>query len=550
MRKLLALFLVIFSLCFLVIVPRVRADEIEDLQKQISDLQKQLDQSKKSTTPLEGQVKDLDVQIASINAKVVQIQRDILKSEDALVAQKAILAKTVRNFYIRSFVDIPLLTLFESNNATDTLRTIAYQQSSSKEDKNIIRDIGAKVNKLADDKKRLAQAKVQIDKQSQFYKGEISKAKAFQSELAGKIASLTAKQQEIISAKSGTFTTSVGDVPLADDPNAAPSYNPGFSPAFAGFSFGAYSHRNGMSQYGAKARADGGANFRDILGHYFSGKEIKDGYSEPGSISVDGYGSVDFQQYLYGIAEMPGTWNKEALKAQAVAARSYALAYTNNGSKGICANEGCQVYIGHSKGGDWEQAVKDTKGVVVTDGGNAVSTQYSSTTGGYLNGSGWDTKCGSKDCWTADAYEKIANSPWFYKGWYTQGYSTSSGKCGKSSPWLTGEEMADILNAYLVQGKSGVDGGRITPVTTSCWGGNPYSMGELKDKANSEAGGAVTSVSSVSVSYGNDGATASVHFGTNRGDMTISGSDFKTIFNVRAPGYISIRSPLFNMEQK
>lgn len=549
MRKVFAL-IFILTLALFLVVKVTHADEIEDLQKQINDLQKQVDASRAATTPLEGQVKSLEGQLVSISAKIKSIGADLKKSEDELVVQKKILAATVRNFYIRSFVDIPLLTLFSSGDATDTLKLIAFQQKASGSDKDLIESISGKILKLADDKKRLAAAQVQIDKQNQFLKGEIANAKSFQSELEGKISALTVRQQEIVNAKSGTFTTSVGDVPLADDPNAAPSFNPGFSPAFAGFSFGAYSHRNGMSQYGAKARADNGANFRDILSHYFGGKEIKNGYSEPGNINVDGYGSVDFQQYLYGIAEMPGTWNKEALKAQAVAARSYALAYTNNGAKSICANEGCQVYIGHSKGGDWEQAVKDTKGVVVTDGNSAVSTQYSSTTGGYLNGSGWDTKCGSKDCWTADAYEKIANSPWFYKGWYTQGYATSSAKCGKSSPWLTGEEMADILNAWLVQGKDGVDGGRITPVTTSCWGGNPYSMSELRDLANSKAGGAVTSVSSVSVIYSNDGQTASVNFSTNRSLDPISGSNFKTIFNLRAPGYISIRSPLYNLEKK
>ncbi|MBI2326970.1 SpoIID/LytB domain-containing protein [Candidatus Curtissbacteria bacterium] len=305
-----------------------------------------------------------------------------------------------------------------------------------------------------------------------------------------------------------------------------------------------------MSQYGAKARADGGHNFKDILSKYYPGKQITEGYSEPGSISVDGWGSVDFQQYLYGIAEMPSSWNKEALRAQAVAARSYALAYTNNGANSICATQSCQVYIGHSKGGDWEVAVNETKGIVVTDGGFAVSTQYSSTTGGYLKTSGWDTKCGSRDCWTGDAYEKIAGSPWFYKGWYTQSYSNSSDRCGRSHPWLTGEEMADILNAWLVQGKEGVDGGRITPVTTSCWGGNPYSVGELSSLANEKAGGAVTAISAASVAYSNDGVTANVSFETNRGGISIAGSDFKTIFNLRAPGYISIRSPLFNIEQK
>ncbi len=543
---------ILLAVCFLFLasVSSVRADEYEDLQKQIGDLQSQLEQSKNATTPLESEVKSLNEQLDSIIARIAVLQGDLQKSEDELSFKKEVLARTVREFYINSFIDVPLLTLFASNDATSTLKQIALQQQSSKENKNVISEIAGKISKLADDKKRLAAASEQVNRQSQFLKGEIAKAKSFQSEVEGKIAVLSARQQEIISAKSGTFTTSVGDVPLADDPNAAPSFNPGFSPAFGGFSFGAYTHRNGMSQYGAKGRADGGANYKDILNHYYSGKEVKEGYSEPGSITVDGYGSVDFQQYLYGIAEMPSSWNKEALKAQAVAARSYALARTNNGQTSICADEGCQVYIGHSKGGDWEAAVNDTRGVVVTDGSSAVSTQYSSTTGGYLNGSGWDTKCGSKDCWTSEAYEKIAGSPWFYKGWYTQSYSTSSGKCGRSSPWLNGEEMADILNAWLVQGKDGVDGGRITPVTTDCWGGNPYSMGELRDKANGVGGGAVTSVGSVSVSYGNDGATANVSFGTNRGTVSLSGSDFKTIFNVRAPGYISVRSPLFNVENK
>ena len=549
MRKFIALFLVtIFSL--FLFVGAIRADEIGDLQAQIDDLAKQLDQSKNATTPLESQVKSLDAQLTSLRVKIADLQAQLEKSEKELEFKKKIMAKTVRDFYIGSFVDIPLLTIFSSGDATETLRLLALQQESSRQDKELISSISEQIAKLADDRKRLAAASSQINKQSQFLKGEIASAKAFQSELAGKIAALTARQQEIISAKSGTFTTSVGDVPLADDPNSSPSFNPGFSPAFAGFSFGAYSHRNGMSQYGAKARADEGKNYKDILSKYYPGKQVTEGYSEPGSISVDGYGTVDFQQYLYGIAEMPSTWNKEALKAQAVAARSYALAYTNNGTKSICATQSCQVYIGHSKGGDWEQAVKDTKGVVVSEGGNAVSTQYASTSGGYLNTSGWDTKCGSKDCWTADAYEKIANSPWFYKGWYTESYSNSSGKCTRSHPWLNSEEMADILNAWLVQGKDGVDGGRITPVTTSCWGGSPYSMGELRDLADSKAGGSVTSVSSVSVSYSEGGSTANVSFGTNRGTVSVSGSDFKTIFNLRAPGYISIRSPLFNIERK
>src|SRR5690606_7259005 len=124
-------------------------------------------------------------------------------------------------------------------------------------------------------------------------------AKDYQAEVSGKIAELSAKQQKILNARGGTFTTSVGDVPLTDDPNASPGYDPGFSPAFGAFSFGAYTHRNGMSQYGAKARADNGQDYKQILSAYFPGKEVKEGYGEPSTITVDGYGAVDFQQYLY-----------------------------------------------------------------------------------------------------------------------------------------------------------------------------------------------------------------------------------------------------------
>ena len=541
-------FLLAIFISLLFFASSANADELEDIQKQINDLQKALDDSKKAVTPLEGQVKSLEEQLASINARLFAVQKDLKKSEEDLAYQKETLAQTVRSFYIGSFVDIPFLTLFASGDATHTLRLLTLQAETSRQDRQIISNISEKIAKLADDKKRLASAQAQTSKQSQFLKGEIASAKAFQSELEGKISTLTARQEEILAAKNQTFTTSVGDVPLADDPNASPSFNPGFSPAFSGFSFGAYTHRNGMSQYGAKGRADGGQKAEEILSHYYSGSTLNKNFSVPSNITVEGYGSMSFEDtYMKRIYEMPNSFPKEALKAQAVAARTYAIRYTEGGAKPICTSQSCQVYQNSDKGGAWEEAVAETRGWVLEGGSNA---QYSSTTGGYLNNSGWDTKCGSKDCWTPEAYEKLASSPWFYKGWYTQSYSNGSAKCGRNSPWLNQEEMADILNAWLVQGKDGVEGGRITPVTTSCWGGSPYSISELADLANSKAGGAVTSVSSVSVSYNNDGKTANVSFSTNRGSVSVSGSDFKTIFNLRAPGYISIRSPLFNIEQK
>jgi hypothetical protein len=106
--------------------------------------------------------------------------------------------------------------------------------------------------------------------------------------------------------------------------------------------------------------------------------------------------------------------------------------------------------------------------------------------------------------------------------------------------------MADILNAWRVLQHEGDS--RVSPLG-GCWGGNPYSMEELRNKANG-FGGAFTSVSTVSVDYSNDGFTANVKFSTNQGDISITGAEFKKIFNLRAPGRISLKSGLFNIERK
>ena len=255
---------------------------------------------------------------------------------------------------------------------------------------------------------------------------------------------------------------------------------------------------------------------------------------------------------------MPGSWGDEggmeALKAQAIAARSYALAYTDEGRGGsICTTEACQVFKNAEKGGKWNEAVEATRGWVLVANGKPFSAWYASTSGGYQfsyssNGYStpgmWDTAVG-RGGWTNQAFEKTAGSPWFYKGWYK---SRSGASCGRSHPWLNGEEMADILNAWTVLVKNGQSDDRIVPLG-GCSGGNPYSISELRDKA-SGMGGGYSNVTGVSVSYSDGGYTANVHLDTNKGGVDMSGDDFKKAFNLRAPGWISLKSRLFNIEKK
>ena len=111
--------------------------------------------------------------------------------------------------------------------------------------------------------------------------------------------------------------------------------------------------------------------------------------------------------------------------------------------------------------------------------------------------------------------------------------------------------MADIINGAMIlyNGGNGDETGRVTP--PSCWGGTPYSSDELRS-VSGKYGGGVSNVSGVTVSQGN-GTTATVVFQTDKGSISISGDHFKTAFNLRAPGYLSIPQngfAFFNIEKK
>lgn len=535
--------------------------DFEDLKRCIDDLEHLRSLSEAATAPLESQVKDLEKRIAAAKNGIALAKKQaeekasaIVRREEDLAYHYVLFSNRIAASYKRTRTYNPLMLLFNSNDASQLTKNMAYQEAAQAQDDQIIRSISGEIIQLNIDKKelednqiQLAALEKQLDSQADFFQGEIDKAKDYQAKLSGQIAALSAKQQSILSEKSGTFQTTVGDVPLADDPASRPDYSPGFSPAFAVFSFGA-PHFKGMSQYGALGRAKSGQDYATILKAYYgSGIEIKD-HDPNQKIIVEGYGEYSLEEYAKRIYEVPNSWGDNggmaALEAQAIAARSYALA--RGGS--ICATESCQVFKPEAKGGNWEKAVDATKGKVVYANGQPFSTWYASTSGGYqesysANGYStpgfWDTANG-RDGWTGQAYEKIAGSPWFYKAWYK---TRSGDSCGRNHPWLNSEEMADILNAWVVMYEGKGDSGRITP-ESSCWGGNPYSKGELRDI------GGFSSVSNVSVKYANNGVTAEVKFQTNKGEKVINGNEFYKVFNLRAPGRISVKSGLFNIEKK
>ena len=98
---------------------------------------------------------------------------------------------------------------------------------------------------------------------------------------------------------------------------------------------------------------------------------------------------VSLEDYVKGVvaSEMPTSWHPEAVRAQTVAARSYAVRirdfYSYDGYD-ICDTTACQVYGGiNRETSAGNAAVKATNGTIVTYKGAAALTQFASSNGGH-----------------------------------------------------------------------------------------------------------------------------------------------------------------------
>jgi peptidoglycan hydrolase-like amidase/predicted nucleic acid-binding Zn-ribbon protein len=548
-----------------------KEEDYESTSKKLEEIRNKKNDISNTITGLASQLSVTQGEVNSVQASIDEVSDEIGILEIKLGETREKLSEkiTLRNKIVRNYSKKTILNdleiFFSTVNAGEGLNGFqfsslaqAFNKAASEEAINLIKLLNLEIsvyeadkaeaealkNELETEQSRLLVIVADLGNRKASAEDEFSEVSAKESDYEGElkdlkneIDELSGKQQEILRLKYGDENGTVGNYDTPDHKTP----DPPFKPAFAGFSYGAYTHYKGMSQYGAKGRADDDDDYEDILKFYYDvGIKEKD----IDKICVEGYGDMDMQKYLYGIAEMPSDWPKEALRAQAVAARSYAYRYVEK-DKCICTTQSCQVFL-KSKSDNppsrWKDAVKDTKGEILKDG---VVAYYSSTTGGYIQDIGWDTD----GDWPDDAYEKKAKSPWFYKAWYTKSYNNSD-SCGRPHPWMTEKEMADILNALVVwEHGSGDERDRISPVTTGCWGGNPYSLDQMADKAD-KYGEKYSEVYDIDVDISNGGYTSKVKLKTNKGEVNVSGDTFKTVFNLRAPSYIAIRSRLFDFDRE
>ena len=578
MRRIFFFLILIFLFIgsFFIKVPKSSSDQYSDITKQIQDLTTSLNASLKATAPLESQLTSLKKQVDGIKNRLSFIENDITVKEKNidkgyknLAKQELILNRAIRDFYIKSYYNSPIWIFFSSSSVTDITQILAYQKAATNQDKAIItnialsiQDLETKKKNLEGEKKQLSSLKLSLDEQSAKLDKIVSGAKAYQANLSTQIAELSASQQQLLAQKYGSLGISLNSYSMlggckSDILPGAP--DPGFSPKIGFFTYGV-PNRVGLNQFGAWGRAKAGQDYNQILQAYYNFDSISD-RDQSTQIHVAGNGidvTLSLEEYMKRIYEVPDSWadnNLAALKAQAIAARSYVLAYTNNGQNSICPTDKCQVFQTNPKGGNWEQAVNATAGKAMVQGGQPIKAWFSSTHGGYVFSSsdiGWSGTSFTKRVQDAsgpinsfsdlqnNAYDKA--SPWFYCDWGSRG----------GTAWLRQEEVADIVNVMLlVQADSGTkehlyQTDKSNPAGTDTWSSDKVKQ-ELKNRNitpfNSVSG------ASVDADFG-IGKVTTVHINGDAPSTSFSGDFFKTYFNIRAPGNINIVGPLYNVEQR
>ncbi len=550
----------------------------ECLSSQIGDLNKSLEMSVAATKPLESEINKLSAKIKQIQSQIneatnkqKQTEQNIKIRGEKVTEQYEVLSIKLREMYKRLRSRPLWASLVVNKGLGEIRRELAYRQDSSDKDRQVIVSLVNEIISLEADKKKLEEQKQQLaklqtelDKQNNFFLGEVKKAKAYQSDLTSKIAQLSAKQQQLLAEKLGSLNLPAslggGALSCVDDRKI----DPGFGNAFAFFTYG-IPHRVGMDQYGAHGRAKAGQSAEEILKAYFDNFDFVTG-KEGETVKINGtneFGqsfsneSMNIEEYMKHLHEMPPSWDNKALEAQAIAARSYAL--FEQKSKGfLYPSQKDQVVKKELNSQRWIDAVNATKGKIIAQGGSPVKAWYASTSGGYTFNSGdiWsrntshtkrlrDTngEVGGFDDLQNKAYGK--ESPCFYSA---QGYRPAYNK----SAWLKSEEVADIVNVLmLAQNDSGTQKHLSQQDKPNPDGDETWNTERVKQELKDRKINPYSSISSISVSVDfGIGKVTNVTVNGDAGSKSFSANEFINYFNLRAPANIQIVGPLFNVEKR
>jgi stage II sporulation protein D len=160
--------------------------------------------------------------------------------------------------------------------------------------------------------------------------------------------------------------------------------------------------------------------------------------------------SVYMEDYLKGVVpiEMYPSWNLEALKSQAVAARTYAMSYLKRGM--INDTISYQVYGGYIWHPNTTKAVDDTKGQVLQYNGRLIDAVYSASNGGMTesNANAWGNIAVPYLTINQDQFDP--KTPWKFTFNKSQ-IDLSDRDLTNSAEWWTSTKEADTAISYNIK---------------------------------------------------------------------------------------------------
>jgi len=555
--------------------PHVRAETQQQIEQQKTLKQKELEK-------ILSDIKAISSSSASITAKLDELGKEKAKLEKLLKSMSADIAVLEKETSLQEeeLIDLAnryslqqalytvdsqkniLITLFENPSLSNVLERMVYyavQTQSMRQQRELIatKTAGIAVKKaiIADDQatvqkslSAVTQAIAKLENQQAQYAAALAKNYSQRNSLVSDISKLTRQAQAIINKKAssvGTPSSGVGSG--SGGSSGSGSVGGATTPSTSG-SISIFVAGTLLKKTSSIVRMNAITNEITLKGvwttEYAGTLEFNKG---SGMYAIN---ELPLDQYLWGLGEMPSSWASEALKAQAIAGRSYAtykMRYGGYGKFDLYDSVQDQEYVGLSKikasyGTQWKTAVDSTSKKVLDYGGATVQAIYSAESGGHTLSSQESPSFGGYRAYL------LAKSDRYLEGGLWKPYGN-----GPRAYWLKQDRvntmalLKDYLNAAIYYEKY-----RIVK-TTSEQSASSLAAALGSSSITSKVG----NIQNV-VQYYDKGGTAIVEGSKytsylevtgDKGKTTVTGVAFKTAYNVRSPGTNSVWSTLYDIKK-
>ncbi len=524
----------------------------ESKNKQYSYQQEGLSVSQKLDA-LSLDLSGIESDIAGNESSMQDLQTQIDTKNAEVESKKIKTSEVSQSLYKMSRTNL-LDVLLSANGVSDLLNRIGFQKFGISNLLGQMRQLGSELLNFSsqyDDLKaqldvkradlsKLQEDKIALENQKALYEQLVAEEAARQEQLTDEIADLTEEAEEAIREKTGGQETPPGGGGGDNGGGTSPQDPMGDPGSYAIYQNGNLIVDNAAGPIRAVPTGSNVFSVDGGIGQYRGILEFR------ADTNVYVINELSLEMYLRGIGEMSSSWPIEALKAQAVAARTYAAANWNKRADlgyNLRDDTYDQNYVGYSKesswyGENWVSAVDSTSGQIIYADGSPISAYYHSTCGGHT--------LSAEEVWGGGRSYAQAESDWYDAGGGWQSYDGDSPWSYKrwGSTNIDINQLQDLLNAGIwleINGASAESQNNvIRPDLGPGWNADQLNAALGANSVTSRVG----SIQSATQIYNTGGGsinsdvrlTQSIRVTGTSGTIDISGGMFKLAFNLRSPG--------------